>query len=210
MDPQRPTIITTATMQIKGFEAFPASGCVLSGPAGKDSDAGGRGSVPQPRFVKSATAAELATGQRGREGRALTKPLLPVRGVVSLIDRDEDAVLKLLEIGDIGWAWDLSLEGRLGRTKEIRVLPAAVADYMMGRPCAMEWTEVLQMLLPAGVHTLRTPRVTRLLNISFTHLFSLGRRKLIRSVGTWGPGPAGAANWDTQSIVNFLQARRFP
>ena len=70
--------------------------------------------------------------------RQRSKPLLPVRGVCSLIERDEDHVLKLILDGSIGWAFNVALEAKRGRNRYLRILPAAVADYMHGRTCSLK------------------------------------------------------------------------
>ena len=158
----------------------------------------------------SAAAGDVPEVPRAPMPRQRSKPLLPIRGVVSLIDRNEDAVLALIEQGQIAWAWDVSLDGKRARSKELRVLPAAVANYMTGRPCTLEWADVLGMLIPADARTLATPEVSRLLNASHTHVFALGGRKLLRHCSSWRTGPGGAARFSTESVVNFLRNRRFP
>jgi len=50
--------------------------------------------------------------------------MLPLRGVCSLVDKDENKVLELIESGKLAWVFDVSL----ARTrKELRIVPAAAA-----------------------------------------------------------------------------------
>ena len=46
--------------------------------------------------------------------------MLPVRGVCSLVDQDEDHVLQLIEDGSIAWAFDVALDTKRGRNRELR------------------------------------------------------------------------------------------
>jgi hypothetical protein len=75
--------------------------------------------------------------------RQRSKPLLPVRGVCSLVDENEKKVVNLIEEGAIAWAFDISL----GRRMCLRVLPAAVADYLQGRTCELKWADVFGLLM---------------------------------------------------------------
>ena len=138
------------------------------------------------------------------------KPLLPVRGVCSLIDKSEDFVLALIEDGKIAWAFDVSLRGpERGRSKELRVLPAAVADYMHGRPCELTWASVFSLLLPDGP-IVTSLEIYRMLNVSGTHLYNLVRAKQIVPCSTWRRGPKGKAQFAVVGFKEFLRARRFP
>src|ERR1035437_3554354 len=80
--------------------------------------------------------------------RQRSKPLMPVRGVMSLVERNEDQVLALIEDGSLAWAFDVALDPKRGHSKELRILPRCVADYLRGQTCSLEWAEVLRMLLP--------------------------------------------------------------
>src|ERR1039458_4670366 len=99
-----------------------------------------------------------------------SKPLLPVRGVMSLVDKNEVQVLSLIEDGKLAWEFDVSLLGpKRGRSKELRVRRAAVADYLRGQACSLEWPEVLRLLLPHDEPMLLSRDITRILNVSGTH-----------------------------------------
>lgn len=144
------------------------------------------------------------------EPRPRSKPMLPVRGVCSLIDRDEDAVLRLIRDGSIAWAFNLALTPRPGHNLYLRILPAAVADYMHGRPCELKWPDVLNLLLPEGRTVATSLHIYRVLNVSGDHLYNLVRRKQIIPCSTWGRGPLGKGRFAVARFVQFLRARRFP
>jgi hypothetical protein len=142
--------------------------------------------------------------------RQRSKPLLPVRGVCSLIEKSEDQVLGLIEEGKLAWTFDISLLGpERGRSKELRVLPAAVADYMHGRPCELTWASVFSLLVPDSP-IVTSLEIYRMLNISGTQLYNLVRAKQIVPCSTWRRGPKGKAKFEVVRFKDFLQARRFP
>src|ERR1017187_3769489 len=98
-----------------------------------------------------------------RQGRG--KPLLPVRGVCSLIDRDENQTLRLIEEGRIAWCFDLTLDPTRARAKELRVLPAAVADYLRGQTCSLKWPDVLALVVPQDGPHVSSTQIMRALNV---------------------------------------------
>jgi hypothetical protein len=142
--------------------------------------------------------------------RARSKPLLPVRGVMSLIDQNEDQVLRLIEDGQLAWAFDMSLDTKRGHSKELRILPAAVLEYMRGRTCSLEWPAVLSLLLPPDEPIILGTEITRVINCCSTHIYALARRKLITPCSSWRRGRGGSARFVAKSFVDFLKSRRFP
>jgi hypothetical protein len=140
--------------------------------------------------------------------RQRSKPLLPLRGVVALADCTKEAVLELIEDGSILWCWDVALSPRDGRKRELRILPAAVADYLSGRACSLEWEDVIRLLLPHDEPVILSGDISRVLNISGTHLYDLARRKVLAPCSTWRVGPDGHARFSAKTFVDFLKARR--
>ena len=135
--------------------------------------------------------------------------MLPLRGVCSLVDRDENKVLEMIESGEIAWAFDVSLSQKPGRKRYLRVLPAAVADYLNGRPCELKWAKVLGLMLP-DAPTILASEITRMLNVSCDHTYHLVDRKQIVACSTRRPGPGGSARVQAKAFIQFLQQRRFP
>ena len=142
--------------------------------------------------------------------RRRSKPLLPVRGVVSIIDKNEDQVLALIEEGKLAWAWDVALDPKRGHSKELRILPACVADYLRGQESSLEWADVLRSLLPHDEPVILSRDIIRVLNISSTHLYNFVRRKQMLPCSTWRTGKGGCARFLAKSFVAFLKSRRFP
>lgn len=175
--------------------------------AGAIPDAGGRtGQGNQGLTSMNAVAdpvSPLATPQRQR-----SKPLLPVRGVVSIIDKNEDQVLALIEEGKLAWAWDVALDTKRGRRRALRILPAAVADYLRGQTCSLDLADVLRLLLPHDEPVILSRDITHALNISSTHLYALARRKQMVPCSTWRTGPSGCARFPAKNFIGFLKARR--
>jgi hypothetical protein len=141
--------------------------------------------------------------------RPRTKPLLPVRGVCSLVDKDEDKVLELIESGEIAWAFAVSLAQKPGRDRYLRVLPAAAADYLKGRACELQWADVLGLMLP-DAPTILANEITRILNVSSGHTYRLIEQKQIIGNPTRRRGPGGSARVPMKSFEQFLRQRRFP
>jgi hypothetical protein len=142
--------------------------------------------------------------------RQHSKPLLPVRGVMSLIEKNEDQVLRLVEDGSLLWGWNVALDPKRARSMELRILPACVADYLRGTACSLEWADVLRLLLPHDEPVILSTDISRALNISITHTYNLAHRKQISPCSSWRPGPGGCARFPAKTFVEFLQTRRFP
>jgi hypothetical protein len=137
--------------------------------------------------------------------RQRSKPLLPVRGVCSLVDKNEDQVLELIENGSLAWAFDVSCDRK---RRELRILPAAVASYLHGRACELKWPDVLGLMLPDAT-TILASEITRMLNVSGDHTYHLIDRKHIVACPTRRRGPGGSARVPTKSFTTFLQQRRY-
>jgi hypothetical protein len=136
--------------------------------------------------------------------------MLPLRGVCSLVDRNEDQVLRLIEDGSLAWAFDVALDPQRGRSKVLRIVPACVASYLRGQACSIELGEVLRSLLPHDGPVILSKDIARVLNISCTHTYALARRKLLAPVSKWRTGKGGCARFSAKSFVEFLKSRRFP
>ena len=181
--------------------------------------------APESKDSPPASGAEGRTGQ-GKHGlasmsvaaepipssapvlRQRSKPLIPLRGVVALLGKSKDEVLELIDGGGLLWAWDVALSPKDGRKRELRILPAAVADFLSGRPCSLEWADVCRLLLPHDEPVILSSDISRVLNVSVTHLYDLARRKVLAPCSPWRKGPGGQAKFPTKSVVDFLKSRR--
>lgn len=122
-----------------------------------------------------------------------------------MVDENEKKVVNLIEEGAIAWAFDISL----GRRMCLRVLPAAVADYLQGRTCELKWADVFGLLMP-DAPTILALDITRVLNVTSDHVYALIDRGQIVACPTRRPGPGGSARVPAKSFIEFLQKRRFP
>lgn len=138
------------------------------------------------------------------------RPLLPVRGVMSVLDVGEREVLAAIEDGSLLWAWDLSLQPERARRKLLRVLPECVEDFSSGRACRLEWPDIFALLLPPNGETVFATDIQRALNVTETHVSALLRRKQILACTRSRSGPGGSAQVLRYSFEGFLKRRRYP
>lgn len=128
---------------------------------------------------------------------------------MSLLDKNEDQVLRMVQDGSLAWAFNVASFPQRGQSMELRILPACVADYLRGQTCSLEWTDVLGLLLPHDDPLILAKDITRVLNVSSTHLYHLVRRKVLTPCSAWRRGPGGCARFRRNSFVQFLKDRRF-
>ena len=136
-----------------------------------------------------------------------SKPLLPVSGVCSLVDRDADDVLALMESGEIAWWFDFRLAQKRGTKRHLRVLPAAVADFLKRRKCELDFDDVWSLLRPDGP-TIRAKELAHILNVSVDHVYHLIERRQIIACPSRRKGPGGSGRVAATSFSKFLQKRR--
>jgi hypothetical protein len=134
--------------------------------------------------------------------------MLPIRACISLLDRNEDQVLSLIEEGKLPWVFDVALDPKRGRNRELRILPAAVADYLRGKECSLEWADVLSLVLPHDRPEILSRDITRILNVSGTHTYHLARQKLLVPCSAWRRGRGGCGRFTAGSFTKFLKDRR--
>lgn len=167
-----------------------------------------------PATLRSAAVAQspgLAIWNLPRCQAGALRPLLPVRGVVSLIGATEDEVLQLIECGLLRWAWDFALSPRSAQRKELRVLPACVDDYISGRKRDWKWANVVHLVLGTDAATaISASKLALAINICSTSVISLIRRGEIQAVGRPRRGPKGSPQITFRSLDGFLRARCWP
>jgi hypothetical protein len=137
-----------------------------------------------------------------------SKPLLSPRAVCSLIDKPQRQVNQLVESGDIAWCWNVSLSPNQSRKRELRILPACVADYLRGNRSSLEWVDVWALLVPRDEPVILGTDITRVLNVTSTHTYALARRKLIVPCSSWRRGRRGSGSFTAASFAKFLKSRR--
>ena len=134
--------------------------------------------------------------------------LLPIRGVMPILDKDEDQVLRLIEEGQLRWAWNVALSKDRG-AMELRVLPQAVGDFMAGRPCKIEFEEVVNALAHGETETITAKEIDAALNVSRLHVYDLIGAGHLKASG-WRRGPGGSARVSLASFLRFLRQRCWP
>jgi hypothetical protein len=135
--------------------------------------------------------------------------LIPIRGVMPIVDRDEDAVLALIEDGQLRWAFDVALtKGQ--RTKELRVFPKCIGDFVAGRECKIGFEEVAAAMTRGESQALPATEIIAALNVSCTHAYNLIHRGELKQVSVGLRGPRESARVAVESFVRFLRERAYP
>ena len=135
-----------------------------------------------------------------------SRPLLPMRCVMALLDIPEMKVEALIETGRLLWAWNVSL----GASRRcLRVWYVSVIAYLQGtgQPTASE-REILNSLFPHAALTLTAPEVERLLSVGNDHVRALIKRRALQCLNHPSPGPTGVAKISRASVWEFLKGRR--
>lgn len=147
----------------------------------------------------------------GRKPRAL----MCVQSAMWALDLNEDEVLRLIDDGQLLWAFDISSPG--ARCRDIRILSDSVAAIMQGRPVAalnetsIQEAWVVSRIFPAA-EFVKVKEVARILSCSSTHVFHLVHSGAVQAEPTsWASrrsGPKGSPVIYTQSLQRWLLKRR--
>lgn len=136
------------------------------------------------------------------------RPMLPVRGLMSVLDKTYLEVWKLIDNGDLSWVFDVSLQPGIARRRELRILADCAADYAEGRECALSLDQVFELLIPHGEPVLVGDEIEHCLNISDLHLSNLAERKLLNRCDRGHRGIGGESKFTRTSFTSFLTSRR--
>lgn len=140
------------------------------------------------------TFADLGTGA----------PLLPMSAVRSLLNRDEDAVLYLIEDGQLPFAFDLSMPG--ARRMDLRVWRGCLQG---GRPGSQTLVDVIADILPPlNSPVIRSATLAQRWVCSRTHVHQLIDAGLLEEVGAEARKLTNSRNLTRASAAAFLTARR--
>lgn len=136
------------------------------------------------------------------------RPLVPLEAVQVLLDRDEDAVLALVEKGDLGWAWDIRTPTATRR--EVRVWRESVLELMGADIAERHGTclGVLDTFLPH--RDLRLTELARWFACSSSHVSNLIRDGCLALAGERPDHSSVAAvtRITRASVVSLLDGRR--
>jgi hypothetical protein len=58
----------------------------------------------------------------------VSRPLIPLRAAMVLLDRGEDEVLALIDTGELSWAWDISSQD--AERREVRIWRDSVLQFL--------------------------------------------------------------------------------
>jgi len=134
--------------------------------------------------------------------------MVPIRGVIPILDRDEDAVLRLIEDGSLRWAFNIAV--KLGSAMELRVFPQCVGDFVAGRKCGLEFAAVLAALTGGRADRMSAVEISAALNASGTHVYGLIAAGELKACSRWRKGTGGSALVCVGSFKGFLARRCWP
>jgi hypothetical protein len=160
-------------------------------------------------MVEGEDAVMIATLKPTVAANERARPMWTIGGLKSLLSRNEDQVLSLIENGDLLWAFDLSLVPERASRKELRVLPACVETFLAGRKCELQWDDVARLIVPHNLLSITSLEIQRSLNVTSTHVGALMRRKLLGRASEARTGPGGSARVMTSAFLDFMKSRRF-
>lgn len=149
---------------------------------------------------------------RPPKGLACPRPLMPLSAVMWRLDRDEDAILRLIEDGELSWAFNVARPSAREH-RSPRVLTESVTDYLNGRTRSFisaeaEWQWVISMILPAG-RTAITCDLARALCCGREHIMNLLREGAIKAeFPEVRRGMNSSPRFYTQSVADWLRGRR--
>lgn len=138
---------------------------------------------------------------------AAARPLVPVEACMVILDRDEDEILRAVETGALGWAWDVAMPGTDRR--ELRVWRESVAALAARRREEdLPPETVLGRILPPV--DVRSPQLQRVFSCSQTHLANLIEAGMFDVVAEprAASGPHSWTLLSRDSVARFLRSRR--
>lgn len=143
-------------------------------------------------------------------------PLLTISAVRSLLNRDEDAVLYLIEDGQLAFAFDLAMPG--ARRMELRVWRGALAAMNRSHltPALSPSGEggdlarvIADILPPLNAAVIRSATLAQRWVCSRTHVHELLDAELLTEVGAEARKATNSRNLTRASAGAFLRARRY-
>lgn len=136
--------------------------------------------------------------------------LWDVRGMMAVLDIDQEPAVALVEEGKVLFAFNIALEPERAHSTELRIIPRCVLDYKAGRRCTMKWADVMNIVLPAGQPTVTASEIARILNCSETLVYCLIRKNQLIACTEGRRGPGNSAKVFSCSLEQLLMSRRWP
>ncbi|HBJ87118.1 MAG TPA: hypothetical protein DDZ88_25315 [Verrucomicrobiales bacterium] len=127
---------------------------------------------------------------------------------------NEDAILDLIESGELLYAWNIGL----GPTRLVRIWPACLEYYQKNPASAWKFPQTEDQVLSEMLRRvgdkpfIRSYALRLIFNCSATHITNLLHAGALRVLPntTWGRGPSGSALITITSVKQFLVERRLP
>jgi hypothetical protein len=129
----------------------------------------------------------------------ISRGLLSPLTVAAITGRDEDAILKLVEGGELEFAFNIGGLARAARCMRIATL--SVADFVNGQKSPRTLGEVLRAILPGAGEVIQRTDVARYFSCSPAHAAKLFPVQCNR-------GPNGSPAILRAEVTSFLQQRR--
>jgi hypothetical protein len=149
----------------------------------------------------------------------LPVPLVSVQVAQAALRRSGAEVVKLVEAGDLAWAWNIALDAKGKR--EIRIFARSLAELQRGTRTLTgddsEFPSVIREIFPYAflprpgvVATVRVSTIARQISCGSKLVFGLMDAGLLRVVpgSPRHTGPNGSPEVQFSSVQNFMQARR--
>ena len=134
--------------------------------------------------------------------------MLPMGGVKSVLNFTEREILTRLDAGTgPRWVFDISLNPKQARKRELRFLADGVADFAAGHDSSLEWADVFDLLIPHQNRVVTAPEVEHVLNSCDLHVQNLGQRGCLKVFRPGRPGCKGAGLFFRNSFQEFLKQR---
>jgi hypothetical protein len=149
-------------------------------------------------------------------GLATGRPMHSVNSAMAILDQDEDAVLNLIELGFLAFAFDI--RSPKSSKREPRILTESIRSYLRGdhlravvdkSDAALD--QALKQLFKHSRPTVRGTEIRRAFNCSSQHILDLVAEDCLKrdekvKLKTVKSSPAIYRS----SVISFLKSRRLP
>src|ERR1051325_3547560 len=147
-------------------------------------------------------------------------PTLTLAGARGSLGVSEDAILRMIEEGDISWSWNIATRGATRR--ELRLLAACLPAADGGPKPELKLDQVVRLVLGAKRPFIWGKHFYRAWNFDSQHLFNLIRDGSLQILSNhaapkeakdeahvgWRRGPGGSPCITWNSAVEFLKTRK--
>ena len=137
----------------------------------------------------------------------ITRPLASVWGAALLLNRNEESVERLIEDGELAWAFNIGAPA--ARARQIRIFMPCILDCRAGVNRAYAPDFVLNAIFPAARLKFRTHEVAYACHCSADHVRLLALQGVLKKIpGAARRGPNSSCFFARTVLTDFLQKRR--